>query len=209
MNAPSLPTGYDVSYHALAGRSDCHLTVGIDRERGHVPRFLLQLLYQVQAPDEPVDWQAIARMDHNETSEMGHDIYREGLHVDVARRSSATVHLEIPHGSLPTSRDTVVRRCAEYLAREASYFVGIYEERLSPGAPPRWSSDGGDSATMFINRHWVEEGMGEESPIENALTLRELSERLAEIEGTTPEEIERGAAELDLAPPWEAEIVEE
>lgn len=39
------------------------------------------------------------------------------------------------------------------------------------------------------------------------LTLEELSEVLADAEGTTPEEIERGAAEIDIAPPEEATVV--
>ena len=51
--------------------------------------------------------------------------------------------------------------------------------------------------------------MSQESPVEDALTLEELSEVLAEVEGTTPEEIERGASELEIAPPEEAIIVEE
>jgi len=36
----------------------------------------------------------------------------------------------------------------------------------------------------------------------------ELTELLADTEGTTPEEIERGAAELDIVPPEEATIVD-
>lgn len=47
----------------------------------------------------------------------------------------------------------------------------------------------------------------EESAEEDILTLEELSEILAEIEGTTAEEIEQGAAEIEIAPPWEGEIV--
>ena len=50
--------------------------------------------------------------------------------------------------------------------------------------------------------------MTQESPVEDALTLEELSEVLAEVEGTTPEEIERGAAGLEIAPPEEATVVE-
>ncbi|MDB2276646.1 hypothetical protein PM022_19410 [Halorubrum ezzemoulense] len=36
----------------------------------------------------------------------------------------------------------------------------------------------------------------------------ELTELLADTEGTTPEEIERGAAELEIAPPGEATAVD-
>lgn len=42
---------------------------------------------------------------------------------------------------------------------------------------------------------------------EDILTPEELSEILAEIEGTTAEEIQQGAAEIEIAPPWEGEVV--
>lgn len=42
---------------------------------------------------------------------------------------------------------------------------------------------------------------------EDILTFEELSEVLADVEDTTPEAIEYGAAEIDLAPPEEAEVV--
>ena len=51
--------------------------------------------------------------------------------------------------------------------------------------------------------------MCQESPVEDALTPEELAQLLAEGEGTTPEAIERGAAELEIAPPDEAIVVDE
>lgn len=51
--------------------------------------------------------------------------------------------------------------------------------------------------------------MSEESPVDDALTLEELSEVLAEATDTTAEEIERGAAEMTLAPPEEATVVKD
>ncbi|SNR57494.1 hypothetical protein [Halorubrum vacuolatum] len=50
--------------------------------------------------------------------------------------------------------------------------------------------------------------MSQEPPIENALSLEELSDVLAEATGTTREEIERGAEELEIAPPSEATVVD-
>lgn len=41
------------------------------------------------------------------------------------------------------------------------------------------------------------------------VSVEELTELLACVEGTTPEEIERGAEELAIAPPWQADVVEE
>jgi len=206
MSAPSLPTGYDVSKHVPAGRRDCLLTVGFDQHQQHIPRFLVQLHYRVAT--DPIEWTAIARMDHNETSALGHDVYHEGLHVDVARRSQPTVHLQLAHAPLPVSRGAVIRGCANYLKREAEYFVDIFEERRSPGRPPSWS-DGGEPTPTFIRSRRVEGNMSREAPADaDMVSDEELTELLADAEGTTPEEIERGAAELDIAPPEEATVVD-
>ncbi|WP_254921829.1 hypothetical protein [Halorubrum ezzemoulense] len=51
--------------------------------------------------------------------------------------------------------------------------------------------------------------MSREAPADaNKISDEELTELLAEAEGMTPEEIERGAAELDIAPPEEATVVD-
>lgn len=206
MSAPSLPTGYDVSKHVPAGRRDCLLTVGFNQRQQHIPRFLVQLHYRVAI--DPIEWTAIARMDHNETSSLGHDVYREGLHVDVARRSQPTVHLQLPHAPLPISRGSVIRGCANYLKREAQYFVDVFEERRSPGRPPSWS-DGGEPTPTFIPSRRVEGDMSREAPADaDMVSDEELTELLADAEGTTPEEIERGAAELEIAPPEGATVVD-
>jgi len=204
---PSRPTGYDVAYHVLGGRSDCHLTIGFDRQQGHVPRFLVTLHYQ--ASTDPVVWGAIARMDHNETSTQGHDVYQEGLHVDVARHASRPVHLQVRYAALPSNPGVVVRGCVEYLIRDADYFIDVYEERRPPGSPPRWSADGGEATRTFISTDPVKGDMSREAPAEDeVLTPEELSEVLADATDTDPEEIERGAAALDIAPPEEADVVE-
>ena len=206
MSTPSLPTGYDVSKHVPAGRRDCLLTVGFDRSERHIPRFLVQLHYRVAT--DPVEWTAIARMDHNETSALGHDVYHEGLHVDVARRSQPTVHLKLTHAPLTVSRGAVIRGCSNYLKREAQYFIDVFEERRSPGRPPSWS-DGGKPTPTFISSRRLEEDMSREAPADaDMVSDEELTELLADAEGTTPEEIERGAAELDIAPPEEATVVD-
>lgn len=206
MNTPSLPSGYDVTKLVHAGRADCQLTVGFDRQQAHIPRFLVQLHYQVAA--DPVRWGAIARMDHNETSTMGHDIYREGLHVDVARQTKRTVHLQIRHNPLPHSRGMVIRRCVEYLRSEADYFIDVYEERRFPGGPPRFQPDGGEPTRKFICLNPLEPGMSREPAADEPISPEELSELLAEVEGTTHEAIERGAEELKIGPPEEAKVVD-
>lgn len=147
-------------------------------------------------------------MDHNETSAIGHNVYREGLHVDIDRRSGQEVHLNLKHDTLPSSRGSVIRGYSEYFRRETDYFISVYEEHRPPGAPPSWS-DGGNSTSTFIRPNELEESMSQQSPIENALSLDELTEELAEAEGTTPAEIEQGANDLEIAPPEEATVVDE
>jgi len=206
MSAPSLPTGYDVSKHVPAGRRDCLLTVGFDQHQQHIPRFLVQLHYRVAI--DPIEWTAIAQMDHNETSALGHDVYHEGLHVDISRHSQPTVHLQLEHAPLSVTRGAVIRGCANYLKREAEYFVDVFEERRSPGRPPSWS-DGGEPTPTFMSSRQVEEDMSREAPADaDMVSDEELTELLANAEGTTPEEIERGAAELEIAPPEEATVVD-
>ncbi len=207
MSAPSLPNGFDETRHVQAGRPDCHVTLGFDQQGTHIPCFLVQLHYQVATG--PVQWEEIARMDHNETSTMGHDVYSGGLHVDVARRSKGTVHLQLSHARLPSNRGKVIRGCAEYLLRHVDYFIDVYEERHHPGGPPRWRPDGGRTARGFISLNRIEPDMTQESPADDALTLAELSEDLAEATGTTAEAIEEGAAELEIASPADATVVDE
>lgn len=90
MTVPSLPTGLEVAKHVTAARGDCALTVGVDSRKGHIPRFLVQLHYQ--ATTSPVVWRSIARMDHNESAATGHNVYTEGLHVDIDRRRGQEAH---------------------------------------------------------------------------------------------------------------------
>jgi len=139
MPVPSLPTEFDVAKHVQAGRADCHITVGFDQRQSDISRFLVQLHYQ--AATFPVRWESIARMDHNPRAAEGHDIYSEGLHVDVSRKSGETAHLHLRHNPLSTDRGMVIRGCVEYLKREAGYFIDVYEERKTPSSPPRWSND--------------------------------------------------------------------
>jgi len=151
-------------------------------------------------------------MDHNETSATGHDVYREGLHVDVARRTSATVHLRLSHGALPANRGKVIRGCVDYLRAETDYFIDVYEERRPPGGPPTWSPDGGEQTATFIRPKPVTRDMSRESPAgedeADILSPEELTELLADATDTTPEDIDRGAAELEIAPPGEATVVD-
>lgn len=205
MTLPSPPDGYDTAYHVDPGRRDCLLTVGFDRDRRVITRFIIQLHYR--DPDGPLEWERIARMDHNETSTLGHDVYKEGLHVDVYRRSSNPVHLALSHTKLPPNCGAVIRGCVEYVGREAQYFIDVFEERRAPGQPPEWP-DGGDRAHRLFTPNPLDGDMSSgESEREDILTVEELTEVLAEATDTTPAAIEEEAAALEIDSPEDAEVV--
>ena len=196
---PSLPTGYDQSKHVQTGRANCHITVGFDQQGSHIPRFLVQLHYQTSI--SPVQWEAIARMDHNESSPFGHNVYVEGLHVDIARRSNSTVQLELRHSRLPRNRGVVIRGCVDYFIHEADFMIDVYEERQAPGGPPYWQPDGGEPTPTFIPPSVLDQDMSRESPAEDALSPEELSELLAETTDTVPDEFERQVEKLEIDSP--------
>ncbi|GGJ07124.1 hypothetical protein GCM10008995_16220 [Halobellus salinus] len=206
MSLPSPPAGYDVSKAVEASTSNCVLTVGFDRQSNHIPRFIVQLHYRIDI--NPIRWEAIARMDHNETAALGHNIYQEGLHVDAARRSHPPVKLRPSHSPLPASRGRVIRACTDYLDVNTGYFVDVYEGNVSPGSPPRWP-DGGQTPSRFIRSRDILEDMSRESTAEDPLSTGELTDLLADAEGTTPESIEHGAEEIEIAPPGDASVVDE
>lgn len=205
MGLPSLPSGFDVSKRLRTDRADCQLTVGFDRHRDRILRFLVQLQYQ--PADESGQWRAIARMDHNEIEATGHDVYQEGLHVDVERRSSPSLHLAFSGVTPPQRSGVLIRECVEYFRHETDYFVDVYEERRPPSRPPSWS-DGGNQTYRFISTNAIEEHMNQKSSEKEFVTVDELTELLAEAEDTTPEAIERGAEEFDIPPPEEATVIE-
>ena len=63
-----------------------------------------------------------------------------------------------------------------------------------------------DTYVYFSRR--VERGMSREPPDADIISDEELTELLADAEGTTPEEIERGAAKFEIASPERATIVD-
>ena len=206
MKLPSPPAGYDVSKVVGGSKPNCVLTVGFDRQSNHIHRFIVQLHYQIDI--SPVRWEAIARMDHNETAALGHDIYEEGLHIDAARRSQPPVKLRPSHSPLPSSRGKVIRACTDYLDANADYFIDVHEGRVRPGSAPRWP-DGGGIPPTFIHSCDITERMNQEPPAEEPFSTDELTKLLADAEGTTPEAIEQGAEQIDIDPPGRADSIDE
>jgi len=54
--------------------------VGFDTDRGVVTRFVVQLEYRIDD-----DWFEVVLFDHDPASEHGHDVRKDGVHMDVCR----------------------------------------------------------------------------------------------------------------------------
>lgn len=206
MSVPAHASGYDVSKDVPVSRGDCHITVGFDKQKTHIPRFLVRLHYATSFL--PARWTEIARFDHNETAATGHNVYQQGLHIDVKRKSGQGVTLYPSHGKLNRNRGAVIRACVDYFDREANYFVDIFKGNQSPTGAPGWP-DGGKIPRILIRQKPIVVNMHPDRGGENTVSQEELTEILAEATGVSAEEIERGADEIDIAPPEQADVVNE
>lgn len=206
MSGPPTPSGYDVSKAVSTNRSDCMITVGFDQQQNHIPRFLVRLHYA--DPPDTKQWTEIARFDHNETSAKGHDVYREGLHIDVTT-PSGTVKLHPQHGGLPRNRGAVIRRCVDYLSDGAQYFIDVYEGDISPGGPPHWPDGGDEVSHMLIRLKSLQSDMSRDPEPKEVLSPEDLTELLAEATATSPDEVDRQAEDLELGSPHNAEVISE
>ena len=205
MTARLEPSGYDVTKSVTPTRSDCLITVGFDKQQGHIPRFLVQLHYQTGV--FPMQWADIARFDHNESATSGHDIYIEGLHIDIDRESSPEVTLHPQHPPLARDRGLVIRQCVRYLDANAARIIDIYEERTQPSGMPGWP-DGGRSGHRFMSLKTLLTGMSREESAEEPLSMDEFDEFMAAESGMSVEEFRQRADEIEIGPLEEAELVE-
>jgi len=207
MSTPGEPVGYDYSWNVgIAGHHDAHITVGFDRNQGDVSRFLVRLHYTVS--NQPLRWTPIARIDHNQSPSSGHNIYKEGLHVDVSVNGQREVKLHPQHTQLPASRGVVIKKSVQYFQTYVDTFVDMYKGNITPNNPPGWPDGGEERPREFLRNNRVERDMPPQPQDDNTLTLEELSEELAAAEGMSVEEFEREAEEFEIAPPEEAEVVE-
>jgi hypothetical protein len=204
-----IPDGYDVSKQVQSVQPDCVLTVGFDRRQYQIRRFLVRL-HSFDTDDS--EWTTVAQFDHNEVEDSGHDVYVEGLHVDVYRKDDARVKLRPYHGHLDPDRGSVVRSCVAYLDSYAEYFLRIHEGKTEPDSLPEWP-DGGyrdDIAHRYKSAPALTTSRMETD--DRAISKEELTALLARTTGTDAAEIDRRAAELSeqMDPPAvaDAEVVE-
>lgn len=94
-----------------------------EKRRGVVMRFVVQLEYNSQ-PDvlEADDWRQVARFDHDPAAPGGHDVTKEGLHMDIysdgKKVAVARDFSEVPLNEVIDFCERVLRnRSDELLAR--------------------------------------------------------------------------------------------
>lgn len=111
--------------------------VGFARQQGEVTRFLVDLQYteSILSPD----YTQIARIDHNPASPTGHDIRSEGIHVDARRKHGQGRKYYPSYSHIPRDLGEMIEASADYLRRNATFFVDFYEGTLSPSNAPRWT----------------------------------------------------------------------
>jgi hypothetical protein len=93
------------------------LRFGCDIERGTVTRFLVQLEYHMAD-----GWTPIVRSDHNPPAVDGHDVEREGVHMDLycdgeqveTRQIAPPMH---PNAGLNCAEDHLVRQDEQHITR--------------------------------------------------------------------------------------------
>ena len=86
---------------------------GVATDRGRVPRFFAQLEYLLG--DE---WAEVVRFDHDEDAEGGHDVTKEGVHMDVYRDGEKIDTVQVA-GPMPAGEalDLAEGHLAEHLER--------------------------------------------------------------------------------------------
>lgn len=131
------PTGYDRSYVRATSRPDCLVGVGLSTDAGRVTAFLVDL--QFAADPSYGSFRQIARFDHNESTQSGHDVRREGLHLDVERRTGQPIRFWPAMVPVPSSLGPVIRACSGYLIRNADFLVDVYEGHREPETAPPWT----------------------------------------------------------------------
>lgn len=205
--SPNLePNGYGTTKTVQAGRPDCRITVGFDKRRGVIPAFLIQLHYQTNSTLD--QWTDIARFEHNEAPNQDHNVFSEGLHIDVKLPSRREVKLHPQHSTLPSNAGPVIKKCREYLIANEDLLVDIYEGRRRLCGAPSWP-DGGHSAHRLIRLNSQIAGMCCEQSTHDPISGDEPDEILADATETSVEELRAQSEDLEIGPLDDATVVEE
>lgn len=95
---------------------------------GNVEEFIIQIEYNLgNNPNELDKWVPLARFDHNPYSKRGHDIQKEGLHMDLLDADNTKHDVLRGFPSIPV--DDAPEYCEKYLLTHAEDLVTDFEKR--------------------------------------------------------------------------------
>lgn len=113
------PRDYDREFIARTG-SNVRRRLGYSHDHGTVIRFVVQLEYQHEG-----EWKPVVRYDHDPSSENGHDVTEEGLHLDVYR-DEAKYRTE--YVAPPVSAGLALDFAEDHMNENAERFTRRFEE---------------------------------------------------------------------------------
>jgi hypothetical protein len=115
----------DVSYVARIDYGTTRRRTEIGVVGGDVQWFMVQLEYNHGGTNVgQADWRNVARFDHHPQWEWGHDIEREGLHLDLYDADG--VKVEVKRGFPRVSVNEAPAYCETYLERRAEILTRRY-----------------------------------------------------------------------------------
>lgn len=99
--------------------------IGYTHDRGEVTRFVVQLEYNLDG-----EWREVVRFDHDPESDHGHDVTREGVHMDVYRNGEKVRKEELfppmpASEALTAAEEHINNRAKRYVRR----FQGWHSSR--------------------------------------------------------------------------------
>lgn len=96
--------------------------IGYSHDRGRVTRFVVQLEYLVDG-----EWKEMIRFDHDPDSDFGHDVTRNGVHMDVFREGEKIRSEEVFPPMDPTDALTFAE---EHLNQHGKQYIERYKAWL-------------------------------------------------------------------------------
>jgi len=118
--------------HSVVLDPQTRIDVRIGVEDGDdIEWFVVQLLHNLEpyyADDE--EWREVARFDHNPDAQDGHDVIKEGLHMDLTfeNKEDRTETRFPSHTPPPSDLGRTVRYCVNYLRNRYEVLVKRYND---------------------------------------------------------------------------------
>lgn len=129
------PSKYSNS-HSFPVRDDVIGVVMYDKRGGDITRFAVQLQRLVDVFEET--WKTFAQIDHEPANPKGHDLYSEGLHVDIYHTDGqqSTIDCYGSGSSLPNPPVVLMYTCKTYLTDNIDYFIQAASNQIPLNSPP-------------------------------------------------------------------------